>query len=315
MTHDMGEYDAYNYWDDVEYLSDGHYDAADSRDKEVPSTAQPAAVSSQELTHPQWSSRKRKAADVAMPSRDTRKKKKLATELAAVAKQNHGVSGNPLTGSTAGRPVVIWRAHAEINNLDYVHFPELKSACYKRNLTPVALLKDWRLRFSDAVGFSNPCAKDDGFEMGAEQVPSCENEGDDDAVEDNEEPKDGVDVTDLKAVAGALTEESMEALRAMLTTKGIPIEALDVVLKDMLEGRNMEGSSEDEQEPREPQEQEAVSRNAEQGLESMIGQHRRRPKHNNVAVKGGRTEPIVEVQEAVLTESSPVVSRKKRRRF
>ena len=135
-------------------------------------------------------------------------------------------------------------------------------------------------------------------------------------MQDNQDPKDGVDVTDLQAVAGALTEESMQALRAMLTAKGIPIEALDVVLKDILEGRETEGVLEDESEDENEQQQERETKplTAEQASESVLGQRTRKPEDNNVAENGCGVEPIVDVQDEVLTESDPVMSRKKRRR-
>jgi len=315
MTHDMGEYDAYNYWEDVEYLSDGHYDIATNRLNAIPTAPQPAAVPSQEQTQPQRYLRKRKAVDVSEPSRNTKKKKKLAGCSIAAADQAQGLSASPTTVLTAGRPVVIWRDHSAINCLNNVYLPEIKSAKCKRNLKPVALLKDWRLRFSDAIGFSRPHAKDDGAEIRDDQVPSGDDGRDDDDVDDHEVPKFSVDLTDLKAVASALTEESMEALRVMLTAKGIPIEALDVVLKDMLEGREIESASEDEQEQEQPQEHEAEPQNEKQGSESMNGRPRRRTKLNDVTERGDAIGSIVEVQDSILTESNAVVSRRRRRRI
>lgn len=58
---------------------------------------------------------------------------------------------------------------------------------------------------------------------------------------------DGFDLNNISSVAGLLSSEHIDTLKAILQAQGLDPEALDVVLKDLIEGREPEFEEEEEQ--------------------------------------------------------------------
>lgn len=125
----------------------------------------------------------------------------------------------------------------------------------KREFSPVALLKDWRQRFKDDNGFAqvndtpstpDPVAGRNGVGHAKRSRLRSESPGADDAWEDEAGDDSSLDPTDLRAVAGALSGEHLEALKTMLRARGIDEEAMDMVLRDMIEGTVREFDDDDD---------------------------------------------------------------------
>jgi len=57
---------------------------------------------------------------------------------------------------------------------------------------------------------------------------------------------DGFDLNNISSVAGLLSSEHIDTLKAILEAQGLDPEALEVVLKDLIEGRDPEFEEERE---------------------------------------------------------------------
>ena len=90
---------------------------------------------------------------------------------------------------------------------------------------PVALLKDWKERFKIITGLPRVPTSDT-------EIPTISGEG--------------FDLGDLQSVAGLLSSDSIDALQEILREKGLDSEAVQIVLQDLIAGK--EPTFDDEEE-------------------------------------------------------------------
>ncbi len=81
---------------------------------------------------------------------------------------------------------------------------------------PVALLKDWKERFKIITGLPRVPTSDT-------EIPTISGEG--------------FDLGDLQSVAGLLSSDSIDALQEILREKGLDPEAVQIVLQDLIAGK------------------------------------------------------------------------------
>lgn len=199
------EDDMFDYWADLEYLSDGGYH--DNKD-------------------PDAKSKKRKVASGDSPQA-TRKRRK--------------------TKSTDERAPVLWMTRQE---RDAAAAPRSLGKAGK--LKSIGLLRDWETKTKGQRGLAE-------FPEGDFQLQDKPQEGDE-WESDQEVEGEGFDLGNLQDIAGMLSGEHMEALQKMMEAKGLDPEAVQEVLKDMLEGRERDivgDEAEDEEGQKEEEQAEA----------------------------------------------------------
>lgn len=217
--------DPYEYFIDLDYLSDGYYDDR---------------------------------ADINVRRRG---KRKLQEHARRKQRDHIGTKKRKTTGSSNSRPRVV-NSFSDLPNVFWVprrkwsgdpssYVPTVK----KVNLPVFALFKDWKKRFEGVGGFTvntAPQGSDTYKEKhGKGKSRTSHDAGaveETDLVEQVDHGGGTFDLGDLKDIASLLTEENMGQLQGMLEAKGIDSEALQMVLDDLQDGREREFSDEDEDE-------------------------------------------------------------------
>ena len=204
---DTSDYDPFDYWQDLTYLSDGGFFDNDATNEVF------------------TRKRKRDAAVETSNGRSKRVRRGMeASEMRAVAdgrnkrKREH----SPAT-------VVVWRSEEERFN-DHDCAPIVREGQGKR----IALMKDWRERFKDEKGL----LQGKNIDQGKENIPPQAR----DTIS-----RDGFDLGDISSIAEMLSQENMESLEAILRDKGLDPDAVKMVVQDLVEGREPEFDADDEE--------------------------------------------------------------------
>jgi len=227
---DQDEYDPYDYFEDLSYLSDSYNDGTTNPRK---ATAQPQTLST---------SGKRKRKELAKEQPSKRRKTDKGPITAA--------PGNEATST------VVWIAATKRDD-DGNTSVQVATA----GLSSVALLPDWKtiettIMYNDTISIgaiSSPQSAEDK-EQQAILEPEIE--------ETSEVPSAGVDVADLSSIAELLSREGMEALHELLKSKGIDPEAVQLVLQDLISGHERTFSEEEDEDEEESGEEPGEDHNS-----------------------------------------------------
>lgn len=215
-AHD--DYDPYDYFEDIAYLSDSHYDGK-------PITARPAKP----VTNVEFMSKKRKM--MAGTSSLPKKRRK---------------SGRTTTVSTsAATPQEVWNVVWKAAN-ERDEDVGLSLSGKQKTLSSFALLPGWR-------DLEEP-TDDQGLPVvGATASSSVSDQTQPEPLseEETEPPSGGVDIADLSSIAGLLSDDHMETLQELLKSKGLDPEAVQLVLQDLMSGHERSFESEEEEEEEE----------------------------------------------------------------
>lgn len=231
-------YDPYYYFDDIEYLSDSYFD--DSR-------AGASTSKREKKSTPAHASRKR--------ARD--EEHDVASHPAKRLRGENGPASGQKQRADLAEPMVKWLPQQDRVRASLAAAP----AVDPKTLPTVSLLKDWRTRLQGVSGVTlaastkaEAAATEQERATDQEQAGSSANgaahelaadnddaEAADDYGQEDDNPNGtAIEPTDLTAVARLLGEDSMNQLREALKAKGLDPDAIDVVMQDLLEGREPE---------------------------------------------------------------------------
>lgn len=204
----LEDYDPYDYFEDVAYLSDSYNDGKLIMRRALTT----------EKTEATSNKRKRNGAptEAGKPTPKRRRTRKGATKA----------EGRPETAST-----VVWKASAERDE-EYGATLSVKAA----HLRSFALLPGWK-------SLDGEYETNDISSLGALPSPPVSEDEDvkqkvelESGEEQSEHVGGRVDVADLSSIAGLLTSNGMSALQELLKSKGLDPEAVQLVLQDMMSG-------------------------------------------------------------------------------
>lgn len=193
----MRDYDPYEYWEDLKYLSDGGFQEEGQLKKR---RKQPVTKTLSTATN-----KKRKST-----AQDGSKQRKRQRTRRDQTKQEN-VKEN-------GEDVVVWLTTRDQTAL--LAEPVLKEG----SSVPVIITSNHAMQ----------------------QAPSTLQTSKMDERHDSAIVADGFDLNNISSVAGLLSSEHIDTLKAILEAQGLDPEALDVVLKDLIEGRDPDFEEEQE---------------------------------------------------------------------
>lgn len=230
------EYDPYEYWEDLKYLSDGGYHDVDAPGKKrktaavdgskSKTTGKTASISKKAMVK-QQSSRKRKATEAA-PKTQKRQKTARGKGRTPQGKAQEVVHSER-------EPMIVWRSNEERNAL----------------LSAVPVLKD-----NTSASITIASTFQATSKATSHQTLKADVNTEDEAVPPSPpSPQDdtpavageGFDLNNLGAIAGLLTAEHLDTLKSILEAQGLSRDALDVVLWDLMEGRDPEYEEDEEE--------------------------------------------------------------------
>jgi hypothetical protein len=211
------EYDAYEYFQDVEYLSDGGYGDELIKHKKVKS--QMGSSTAVDL-------KKRKRVATSNEEVTSRKRRKLIEQdVDSTVKRQDG-NGDDIA--------VIWLSKRERSAL----------------LGDIPLLPQQSAKAIVQGDPDSQLTQERGNLVPQQQTMSAnssERQPSPSSRSDSAIAGDGFDLGDIASIAGLLSAEHIDSLKAILTAQGLNADALDVVLKDLLEGRDRAQEDEDEE--------------------------------------------------------------------
>jgi hypothetical protein len=212
------EYDAYEYFQDVEYLSDGGYGDELIKHKKVKS--QMGSSTAVDL-------KKRKRVATSNEEVTSRKRRKLIKQDADSTVKRQGDNGNDIA--------VIWLSKRERSALlgDTPLLPQQSAKAIVQGDPDSQFTQERRNLVPQQQTMTA---------SSSERQPSPSSSRSDSAI-----AGDGFDLGDIASIAGLLSAEHIDSLKAILTAQGLNADALDVVLKDLLEGRDRAQEDEDEE--------------------------------------------------------------------
>jgi len=212
-AHD--DYDPYDYFEDIAYLSDSHYDGK-------PITARSAkSVTNVEITS---------------------KKRKMIASTSSLPKKRRKTGKTTTASTSATTPQEVWNVVWKAAN-ERDEDVSLSLSGKQKTLSSFALLPGWR-------DLEDPTDDQRLPVVGATPSSSTSDHTNHEPLsdEETEPPSGGVDIADLSSVAGLLSGDHMETLQELLKSKGLDPEAVQLVLQDLMSGHERSFESEEEEE-------------------------------------------------------------------
>jgi len=194
----LQEYDPYEYWEDLKYLSDGGFQEQGHFRKRKKQTVAKANAAT-----PVAGKKRKSTTQSSLKQRKRQRTCHGQTEQEAITKKSE--------------EVVVWLTSGDRNAL-------LTDRIFKEGKSVPVIIS------------SNHATKQAPFAL---QTSKMDNRHDSAIV------ADGFDLNSISSVTGLLSSEHIDTLKAILEAQGLDPEALEVVLKDLIEGREPE--FEDEQ--------------------------------------------------------------------
>ncbi|KAI9667115.1 MAG: hypothetical protein M1831_001292 [Alyxoria varia] len=207
---DYFDYDPFDYWEDLAYLSDARHD----HDKNGTGAATVAKAK-----------RRRNPRDAASNAR----KNKQSERNESVTKPRYV------------RNMVVWRSAEDgLGGIVKapIHTPEQRAKAPR-----FALFKDWRTRFASSRGFDTKAMQLQSRSGAADKKTQV-------GEKDAQAPKvqgEGFDVNDMQSVAALLSGENLSQIQEMLKKQGMDPDAVQTVLGDLISGAEPEFEEDDEE--------------------------------------------------------------------
>ncbi|KAI9726919.1 MAG: hypothetical protein M1828_000267 [Chrysothrix sp. TS-e1954] len=166
---------------------------------------------------------------------DQRMKRKIKTSEASTRKAHKASRAHDV--KSLAHPPVVWRSTSTIPDT-------IESASGGRHKPPqsFALLKDWRERFRYSDGLAISKSGELSESGGQDETPI---------------QGDQFNLKDLSSVAGMLSGDELAKLKTMLASQGLDPSALELVLNDMIAGKEPDFVGEAENADEESEEEEA----------------------------------------------------------
>lgn len=254
MMHDSyeaPEYDPYDYWEDLTYLSDGVYDN-ETKEK-----------------------RMKKKAKLELAGKKRKRGAEHVTPIAKQSKTGRAVKSQPrsatqhtLSPSNADS-IVSWVPQEQRADLTFgdTHPPAMAD--------PVSLLKDWKDREFDESTLpkltvsSSRNVKEGNHGGGDQTITDHEDDEDDEGSWEDEHDQDeeedegastaehpvgpggGLDLGNISSIAELLAQHP-DAIKDIAKANGLDLDAVELVLQDLIGGTQREFDDEEEDEESEP---------------------------------------------------------------